>query len=74
MFTSGPSPVAALLERYDVACLLYDQSDRTSFQSAAQLFVSIVIHVPIGMVFILWAWASMNNTKSAEPSPSINQQ
>ena len=50
MFTSGPSPVAALLERYDVACLLYDQSDRTSFQSAAQLFVSIII--PVGLNFI----------------------
>ena len=31
--------IAGVLEHCDVACLLYDTSDSTSFQTAAQLFV-----------------------------------
>ena len=39
-FGTVTRPVKGLLQNFDVTCLLYDQSDRTSFQSAAQIFVS----------------------------------
>jgi len=33
--------IASVLEHCDIACLLYDTSDPTSFQTAAQLFSSV---------------------------------
>lgn len=40
-YTGGNRSVSGLLENCDLVCLLYDQSERTSFQSAAQLFNAI---------------------------------
>lgn len=38
-YSNTTKSVGDLVRNFDVACLMYDVSERTSFQSAAQLYV-----------------------------------